>query len=444
MRVKDTELQKINNNDIKKYEEILNSIDEQEKGLLDDFDKNIDKVLGELTKDIFEIIKELPNYGKGECIRITLNSNEYLIPKNFLLNFHKSYIKEQKLKTDFEKKLSDWFSNKTKLIKNAINNKDSYQELRNVLSPAFALSTLAIRTFHIKPNVTLSDVQKMSAIAMSDGNIVELGDREEKALEAILPVYLHALSEKGVHVITKNDYLAKRDYKETLPIYIGLGLTSGYLYDDINRLAEIEEIDLESLGTNEKVELENRIKMIKQKSYKCDVTYGSNESFAIDYLKDSSLTNKEDMIQRDSKPDFALIDEVDDILVNNAETSYKIPNKTFMYTPNMSLKKLCEEQIILYQDVLPKVTEYGINPESLSYEEAKFISNEFGKKSILPNIEKYQEIAQKFFSFQKVLTVENDRYGFRTGKELYNAIIDEDKYDADLLRKNKRIILKED
>ncbi len=440
MRVKDTELQKINNNDIKKYEEILNSIDEQEKGLLDDFDKNIDRILGDHTKDIFEIIKELPNYGKGECIRITVNGIEYLIPKNFLLNFHKSFIKEQELKTFFENKLSEWFSSKTKLIKDSLNNKDSYQELRNVLSPAFALSTLAIRTFHSKPNVVLNDVQKMSAIAMSDGNIVEIGDREEKALEAILPIYLHALSEKGVHVITKNDYLSKRDYDETLPIYTGLGLTSGYLFNDLDRLAEIEGKESNNLYYNEKKELENRIKIIKQKSYKCDVTYGSNASFALDYLKDSSTTKKEDMLQRDSKPAFALIDEVDDILVNNAETPYKIPNKTFAYTPDISLKKLCSEQMILYQDLLPKIKEYGINLDSLTYEEAKFISNEFGKKNILPNIEKYQEAAQKFYSFQKVLTVENDRYGFRTGKELYNAIIDEDKYDADLLRKKYGII----
>ena len=155
MRTKDSELQIINSDDIKNLEQVLGLIDEQENGLLNDFDRNIDTILGDSSKVIFEELKKLPNYDVGQYNRISINNVEYHIPKNFLLSFHKSYIKDKDLRTIYVEKLSNWFSNKTTQIKSAISDKTSYDSLERVLPPAFALSSLAITSFHRKPNMLL-------------------------------------------------------------------------------------------------------------------------------------------------------------------------------------------------------------------------------------------------------------------------------------------------
>ncbi len=441
MRVKDTEIQKINSNDIKEMEKVLHAIDEQENGLLDDFDKHIDIILGEITKDVFEEVKKLPNYGSGDTFRVSVNNNEYLIPKHFLFKFHKSYISNQELRHAYEEKLTSWFTSKTNLIKSALNAENT---INSVMPPSFALSSLAITSFYKKPNTILSDTQKMAAIAMNDGNIAEVGDINEKNLSIILPAFLHSLKGNGIHIINSSNYLSRRDYQETLPVYNGLGLSSGYLYDDITKFAEIEEKNVDSIGYAERNELEGKLKKSKQKSYECDITYGSSNAFATDYLSDSLATNKEDIVQKNSIPEFAIIDGIDEVLIDNAQSPYKIDTKIMKYTPNMSLKTLCAEQMILFQDVSPKITEYKINQDNLSYEEARLISNEFGKRKIMANNEKYYEAAKKFLSFQKILKVEDEKYGFNTGIELFNAIVDDDKYNSDYLRKNNSIIYSEE
>ena len=441
MRVKEQEVEKVKNSEIKRFEKTLNLIDNHEEIFLESFDKNIQAILGDLFVPILREIQNHPELTNRECNIVRINNSEYKIPKDFLLVFHKSYISDAELRKKFEDKLKEWFTSKTEKLKESINNKDSYDDIENALPEAFALASIALTAFHKYPNMILRDVQKMTGIAISEGSIAELGTGEGKTLSAVLPTYLFALRGKGSHVITANDYLAKRDYEETLPIFAGLGLTSGYIPEDETSLAEIEGKDPTQLTGFEKIKYQQKLKKIKQAAYQSDITYGSKQTFAFDYLRDNSISKREDMLQREEKPGFALIDEVDDCLIDDAQVPYRIAVKTPMYVPNMSLRDLCIIQDIPFDIVLYKSKELGINPDSLSYEEARFISNTFGRRELLPDPRKYQEAAQLFFKMQKVFVTEDNTFGFKTGKELYKALLDEDMYEADEIRSNYGIIL---
>ena len=272
---------------------------------------------------------------------------------------------------------------------------------------------------------------------MSRGDIAEIGSGEGKTLSAVLPLYLHSLNENGTHVVLANDYLARRDYEEVFPIFNGLGIRSGYLPESYDSLVEL---DGKEIGKVEEKEYLKRLDDAKQKSYSADITYGSINTFAYDYLRDSNKYAKGDLTTRGNKVDYALIDDVDIPLVDSAVSPYKVANNSLIYAPNMSLKNLCDEMVVLYQEALSKANEYGINPEHLTYDEARFITSLFGKNELLASIDKYQEAAQRFYTTRKILIVEDKKYGFKTGKELFDAIIDEDKYDADLIRKTNDII----
>ncbi|MFC4737003.1 preprotein translocase subunit SecA [Bacillus daqingensis] len=136
-------------------------------------------------------------------------------------------------------------------------------------------------------------VQLIGGIVLHRGDISEMKTGEGKTLVATLPVYLNALSEKGVHVVTVNDYLARRDAEEMGKLYNYLGLTVG----------------LNASGMT---------KEEKREAYAADVTYGTNNEFGFDYLRDNMVTYKRDMVQRDLH--FAIVDEVDSILIDEART----------------------------------------------------------------------------------------------------------------------------
>src|SRR5688572_11143064 len=137
------------------------------------------------------------------------------------------------------------------------------------------------------------DVQLMGGIVLHRGKIAEMKTGEGKTLVATLPVYLNALTGRGVHVVTVNDYLARRDSEWMGRLYKFLGLSVGVIQNPH--------------GDRE-----------RQAAYRCDVTYGTNNEFGFDYLRDNMKFNLEDMVQRD--PVFAMIDEVDSILIDEART----------------------------------------------------------------------------------------------------------------------------
>lgn len=441
MNMIEKELEKIKNNDIKRFERVLDTIDKYEKSLQEDFDNNIELILGNIFVPILEKIKRSDKLTGVSDNTVIINGNSYKVPTNFLTTFHKSYIENPKLREEFENRLKVWFSDKTEQLRSSIKDVNNYNDIEKIMPSSFALASLALTSFHKNPNMILRDVQKMSGIAISEGSITELGTGEGKTLSGVLPTFLQALRGKGAHVITANSYLAKRDFEETLPIYEGLGLTSGYLPDNEEQLADIEGLDKNNLSAYQRVKLQEKLKAYKQKAYKCDITYGSKQTFAFDYLKDNIVKDENDMLQRIDNPGFALIDEVDDALIDDAEIPYRIAVNTPMYKNNMSLSDLCVIENISYTEILQKVANMNINVDSLSYEEARYIAKTFGKKELLIDPRRYQEAAERFFKTQKVLVTEDNKYGFKTSKELFEAISNEEKYDADEIRKTYGIIL---
>jgi preprotein translocase subunit SecA len=145
------------------------------------------------------------------------------------------------------------------------------------------------------------DVQLIGGVVLHNGQIAEMKTGEGKTLVATLAVYLNALSGKGVHVVTVNDYLAKRDAEWMGQIYHFLGLTVGCI--------------LSGLSNHE-----------RREAYAADVTYGTNNEFGFDYLRDNMKFSLAEMVQRD--PNYAIVDEVDCILVDEARTPLIISGPT--------------------------------------------------------------------------------------------------------------------
>jgi preprotein translocase subunit SecA len=163
-------------------------------------------------------------------------------------------------------------------------------QLDDLLAPAFATVREAARRTLGQRHF---DVQMMGGMILHGGNIAEMKTGEGKTLVATLPVYLNALPGDGVHVVTVNDYLARRDAEWMGQIYKFLGLTVGCI---------VHELDDDQ----------------RRDAYACDVTYGTNNEFGFDYLRDNMKSRKQDMVQRGHA--FAIVDEVDSILVDEART----------------------------------------------------------------------------------------------------------------------------
>ncbi|EKD43159.1 MAG: hypothetical protein ACD_72C00423G0002, partial [uncultured bacterium] len=181
------------------------------------------------------------------------------------------------------------------------------------------------------------DVQMIGGIALHRGQIAEMRTGEGKTLVATLPVYLNALAGKGVHVVTVNDYLAKRDAVWMSQIYDALGLTVGiiqqqlvsYKYNPLKlKIVDADGKDAMSEGGSidkerdakgaYKVEYEYLETCTRQEAYACDITYGTNNEYGFDYLRDNMVGSVPEMAQRPFY--FAIVDEVDSILIDEART----------------------------------------------------------------------------------------------------------------------------
>ncbi|HEY7335828.1 MAG TPA: preprotein translocase subunit SecA [Bryobacteraceae bacterium] len=167
---------------------------------------------------------------------------------------------------------------------------DQGAALDDLLIPAFATVREAGRRML---NMRHFDVQLIGGIVLHRGKVAEMKTGEGKTLVATLPVYLNALARKGVHVVTVNDYLAHRDSDWMGRIYKALGLTVGVIVHDLD--------DVERTA-----------------SYRCDITYGTNNEFGFDYLRDNMKFRIADCVQREHN--FAIVDEVDSILIDEART----------------------------------------------------------------------------------------------------------------------------
>lgn len=178
------------------------------------------------------------------------------------------------------------------------------------------------------------DVQLIGGIALHQGKIAEMKTGEGKTLVATLPLYLNALSGKGCHLVTVNDYLAQRDTAWMGQIYNALGLTVGcimqessYIYDPTHK-AELQ--DEEKGEGSFKVFHEHLRPISRKEAYLCDITYGTNNEYGFDYLKDNLVYSLGEMAQRDLN--FAIVDEIDSILIDEARTPLIISQPDFEAT----------------------------------------------------------------------------------------------------------------
>ena len=191
------------------------------------------------------------------------------------------------LESEYEKLSDEDLQNKTNIFKERLQNGET---LDDILTEAFATvreaskRVLGLRHY---------DVQLIGGIVLHQGKITEMKTGEGKTLVATCPVYLNALAGHGVHVITVNDYLAKRDRDQMSRLYGFLGLSSGVI--------------LNGLPTEQ-----------RKKSYNSDITYGTNSEFGFDYLRDNMVSSLDQKVQRELN--FCIVDEVDSILIDEART----------------------------------------------------------------------------------------------------------------------------
>ncbi len=250
-----------------------------------------------------------------------------LNPLNFLSKIIKSSNQKEldKLKktvkkiNDLEEKIinidDESFPEKTKELVKQIENGTSLDE---ILPEAFALVREASKR---TTNERHFDVQIIGGIVLHENKIAEMKTGEGKTLTIALAAYLNALSKKGVHIVTVNDYLAKRDCENMKKIYNFLGLTAGYINND---------------HTDEERKL----------NYNCDITYATNSELGFDYLRDNMKFSFESMVQRGHN--FAIVDEIDSCLIDEARTpliiSGGVEDKTNQYLAVDKLIKILKKE----------------------------------------------------------------------------------------------------
>lgn len=204
-------------------------------------------------------------------------------------------------KTDLKKQ--------TEVLKNRLGKKKT--TLDDILPDAFALvREMSDRTLGQRHY----DVQLIAGIALHEGNVAEMKTGEGKTLMATAPVYLNALSGKGVHVVTVNDYLAQRDTGWMGELYDALGLTTGCIINDQSFLYDAKYDNLDHTDPR----MKKLRPCTRKEAYAADITYGTNNEFGFDYLRDN-MVNETDLL-RQRELNFAIVDEVDSILIDEART----------------------------------------------------------------------------------------------------------------------------
>lgn len=239
------------------------------------------------------------------------------------------------LETEYEKYSDEELKQKTDSFKERY---EKGETLDDLLVEAYAVVREASkRVLKMRP----FPVQLIGATVLHEGNISEMKTGEGKTLSSTMPAYLNALSGKGVHVITVNEYLAERDAKEMGQLYEFLGLSVG--------------LNISGMSKEE-----------KRAAYECDITYGTNNEFGFDYLRDNMVLYKEQMVQRDLN--YAIIDEVDSILIDEARTPLIISGSaqksaSLYQQANTFVTTLKQETDYTYDEKTKGVqlTEEGIN-----------------------------------------------------------------------------------
>ncbi|MEA1926065.1 MAG: preprotein translocase subunit SecA [Patescibacteria group bacterium] len=219
-----------------------------------------------------------------------------------------------KLEPEMRKLSDEQFPEKTAAFKETLQNKKDDEissKLDLMLPEAFALVREAARRIISERHY---DVQLLGGIALHEGKIAEMKTGEGKTLAATLAVYLNALAGRGVHIVTVNDYLSKRDANWMGAVYHFLGLSTACINHDASFLYEPKIIDKEEVS----IEMENLQSVPRAQAYQADVLYGTNNEFGFDYLRDNMAQSIEQIVQRPLY--YAIVDEVDSILIDEART----------------------------------------------------------------------------------------------------------------------------
>lgn len=242
------------------------------------------------------------------------------------------------------------------------------------------------------------DVQLMGGIALHRGNIAEMATGEGKTLVAILPMYLNALSGKGVHLVTVNDYLSKRDSEWMTPVFEYLGLTVGCIDKSEPHTAE------------------------RRAAYACDITYGTNNEFGFDYLRENMAHEKDQLVQGDLN--YAIVDEVDSILIDEARTpliiSGPVDRSTHMYDKLVPyVRDLVNKQVYLVNRLAGEA-EKALGENEEDYEAGiRLVQCQKGAPKIkrftrLRNVPSYQRLSERveleFMRDKRVAELEAELY----------------------------------
>ena len=272
------------------------------------------------------------------------------------------------------------------------------ETLDDILPEAYAVVREAASRPHVL-NMRHFPVQLMGGIVMHQGRIAEMRTGEGKTLVATLPAYLNALEGKGVHVVTVNDYLAQRDSEWMGEVFRFLGLTVGCI--------------LNSMDNNE-----------RREAYACDITYGTNNEFGFDYLRDNMVVRKESMVQRELH--YAIIDEVDSVLIDEARTPLIISGSgsksTDLYrVADLFVKQLKKGRILNEEEAMNPLMKEELQ------EEGDFILDEKAKSVVLT--QEGVAKAEKFFNVDNLSDPENLELQHHINNALkanYNMHLDKD------------------
>ena len=258
---------------------------------------------------IVQIINKLePKYKKMSDTELKDQTN---LLKERLINLRKKADAKIALKKQAVKNSKNLKKSKAPKVKITDTAKEEDKILDQLLPEAFAL--VRESTFRIL-GMRHFDVQLIGGIALHEGNVAEMKTGEGKTLVALLPAYLNALTERGVHIVTVNDYLAQRDAGWNAPVLHFLGLSVGVIIADASYIYDPDYLNEEHSDER----MQHLKPCTRKQAYLADITYGTNNEFGFDYLRDNMVNEVDFLRQRELN--FAIVDEVDSILIDEART----------------------------------------------------------------------------------------------------------------------------
>lgn len=230
--------------------------------------------------------------------------------KKILRRLYKKVVEINALEPKYEGMSDEELAAQTQVFRDKIGN-GSEKALNEVLPDAFAVAREAAkRILKMRP----FDVQLIGGMVLHEGNVAEMKTGEGKTLVAMLPAYLNALTGRGVHVVTVNDYLAQRDAGWNAPVYDFLGLSVAVI---INQASFVYDKEYEN-EDHDDPRFRHLKPCTRKEAYAADITYGTNNEFGFDYLRDNMVNDPQYLRQRGLN--YAIVDEVDSILIDEART----------------------------------------------------------------------------------------------------------------------------